>query len=312
MSGWAGVFEIAAAASAGCVGWMSWQAWQAKRDASARWAAMRRSAGLDRRTEKALSLNDRILKYLAHLSQTLALGASRPLLPAGSLSRMRRWFVEKRPKAGLSSDCTADGFLEASLRLGLAFMAACALLGALFSEYLLVIGALVGFVAGCSAPLRALKALERDRSLMLGRDLPEMLEVCALGLRSGLSFDRSFALYGAHFDTALAQECAHAQSLWSMGLASREDALRGLAQRYDSKPFRRIVESMVRSLRFGSSLVEVLESSAGQARADYRAAIEEKVAKAPVKMMVPTGALILPAMLLLVLGPVLLQLMEGL
>ena len=37
------------------------------------------------------------------------------------------------------------------------------------------------------------------------------------------------------------------------------------------------------------------------------------MARAPttVKMMVPTGTLILPAMLLLVLGPVLLELMEG-
>ena len=32
---------------------------------------------------------------------------------------------------------------------------------------------------------------------------------------------------------------------------------------------------------------------------------------APVKMMMPTGALILPAMLLLVLGPVLLELANG-
>ena len=34
-------------------------------------------------------------------------------------------------------------------------------------------------------------------------------------------------------------------------------------------------------------------------------------AKAPVKMMVPTGVLILPAMLMLVLGPVLLELAGG-
>ena len=39
--------------------------------------------------------------------------------------------------------------------------------------------------------------------------------------------------------------------------------------------------------------------------------LEERVAKAPVKMMVPTGVLILPAMLMLVLGPVLLELAGG-
>ena len=51
--------------------------------------------------------------------------------------------------------------------------------------------------------------------------------------------------------------------------------------------------------------------AAEQARAARKAQVEERVAKAPVKMMIPTGTLILPAMLLLVLGPVLLELMEG-
>ena len=68
---------------------------------------------------------------------------------------------------------------------------------------------------------------------------------------------------------------------------------------------------MIRSLHFGTSLAESLESAAQEARGDYKAKREEQVAKAPVKMMLPTGTLILPAMLLLVLGPVLLELMEG-
>ena len=43
----------------------------------------------------------------------------------------------------------------------------------------------------------------------------------------------------------------------------------------------------------------------------YRARRQEQVAKAPVKMMVPTGTLILPAMLIMVLGPVLLEMAGG-
>lgn len=78
-------------------------------------------------------------------------------------------------------------------------------------------------------------------------------------------------------------------------MTNREDALRDLAASYDSPLFARVVESMVRSLRFGSSLAEGLESAAAEARAVHRAQVEERVAKAPVKMMVPTGTLILPA-----------------
>ena len=102
-----------------------------------------------------------------------------------------------------------------------------------------------------------------------------MLEVVALGLRSGLSFDRGFALYGSHFDSDLARACVGAQHAWSLGLTNREDALRDLAASYDSPLFARVVENMVRSLRFGSSLAEGLESAAAEARAVHRAQVEE-------------------------------------
>lgn len=73
----------------------------------------------------------------------------------------------------------------------------------------------------------------------------------------------------------------------------------------------RVIENIVRSLRFGATMADNLEDAAREARSGYKARRQEAVAKAPVKMMVPTGVLILPAMLMLVLGPVLLELAGG-
>ena len=56
--------------------------------------------------------------------------------------------------------------------------------------------------------------------------------------------------------------------------------------------------------RFGSPMNRMLEALASEARGCYRAKMEEKVAKAPVKMLVPTAVLILPAMLIVVMAPV--------
>ena len=98
---------------------------------------------------------------------------------------------------------------------------------------------------------------------------------------------------------------------WDAGLASREDALRLLEAEYDSPLLARVVGSMVRSLRFGTSTADSLEAAAVEAREVHRSRMEEKVAKVAVKMMLPVGTLILPAMLLLVLGPVMLELMQG-
>ena len=138
-----------------------------------------------------------------------------------------------------------------------------------------------------------------------------MLEVVALGLRSGLTFDRSFGLYGSHFDNAFARSCAKAHRSWSIGLVTREEALRELAASYECRQLPHVIDGIVRSLRFGSPLTETLEDAASQSRAEFRTALEERVAKAPIKMMLPTGTLILPAMLLLVMGPILLELAGG-
>ena len=84
-----------------------------------------------------------------------------------------------------------------------------------------------------------------------------------------------------------------------------------LSQSYDCEQLARVVETIIRGLRLGTALVGGLEEAAAQTREAHKAAVEERVAKAPVKMMIPTGTLILPAMLLLVMGPVFLELAGG-
>ena len=237
-----------------------------------------------------------------------------PLSFASALHMQRfqeAWFSEHVRAAGLERSLEAKGFNEARIRLALGGMLGGAGIGMVFSNELSLLLALALGVAGMLSVGWALRQETTARAAALESELPEMLEVVSLGLRSGLTFDRGFRLYHTHFSTAFSQECARVQQSWELGLSSREDALRGLAGSYDSALFSRVIESVVRSLRFGSSLAETLEASAAEARVVHKAHREERVAKAPVKMMVPTGILIMPAMLLLVLGPVLLELMEG-
>ena len=214
-------------------------------------------------------------------------------------------------RAGLEGRVDEDGLRAARLRLAGMGAAAGAVVGAVISLEMGLLLAAVAAAAGLYAPTWALRRLERERALELERSLPEMLEVVALGLRSGLSFDRSFQLYSMHFPSSFARSCASAQKSWSLGLRTRDEALRELAQSYRSDQLERTAERIVRSLRFGSALAPDLEAAAAEARARRRSQVEERVAKAPVKMMVPTGALILPAMLILILGPILLELMQG-
>ncbi|MEG2006785.1 MAG: type II secretion system F family protein [Raoultibacter sp.] len=213
--------------------------------------------------------------------------------------------------SGLDGSVSVEGMCAARLKLACAGFAAGGVSGLILSNELGFLLGLSGAIAGFVSCTRSLKREGMLRTAGLERHLSEMIEVVSLGLRSGLSFDKAFELYYTHFETGLGADAAKAQQRWVMGLTTREDALRDLASRYNSPIFSRVIENIIRSLRFGSSLAESLEATAVEARAVHKARMEEAVAKAPIKMMIPTGTLILPAMLLLVLGPVLLDMMQG-
>lgn len=280
-------------------------------------AAARRRAARVRALDEALPLEGagglergviRLAMRLGHPGR----GAP-PRAPARTPRRGRKGSssTDLVKRAGLEGRVDEDGLRAARLRLAGMGAAAGAVVGAVISLEMGLLLAAVAAAAGLYAPTWALRRLERERALELERSLPEMLEVVALGLRSGLSFDRSFQLYSMHFPSSFARSCASAQKSWSLGLRTRDEALRELAQSYRSDQLERTAERIVRSLRFGSALAPDLEAAATEARARRRSQVEERVAKAPVKMMVPTGALILPAMLILILGPILLELMQG-
>ncbi len=258
---------------------------------------------------RAISLDEMIVKHMIQVSGTLALGHG-PRLAPPSLVRSK-WIEAHAPIAGLAGSVSAEGFCETRLRMALICALVGALLGAVVSTELMALLFACGAVLGWRLPARAIKRRVHARTRGLEQHLPEMLDVVALGMRSGLSFDRSLTLYTQHFDTPLSAALDSAQRQWSCGLVARDEALRHVASTYDSVTFARVVEGIIRSLRFGSSMVEGLEASAAEARTSHRAHRQEQVAKAPVKMMIPTGVLILPAMLILVLGPVLLELAGG-
>lgn len=251
----------------------------------------------------------KIITYAQTLTLMISSGMTKPF--AKTSKRAANWFSKHAKTAGIVEDISLQAFLETRLRLGFIGALTGALIGVVFSTEMAFLLALTGGFLGYKALMWAISQQERRRSEELERHLSEMLEVIALGLRSGLSFDRSLQLYTQHFSTLLSHSCALAQKQWSFGLKTREEALRNLAESYNSVLFGRVVENLIRSLRFGSALAQSLESAAAEARCAYRTQKQEQVAKAPVKMMLPTGALMLPAMLILVIGPVLLELAGG-
>ena len=259
--------------------------------------------------EGAGALEAWVINEMALATRRLESGAARQTVSARLGDSA--WLGQKLAPSGLAGAVSSAGFWETRLKCAFLGAAAGLVVGLCLSAQLAAALSVAGALGGWQLPKWAVTSRIRLRADCMERHLAEMLDVLALGLRSGLSFERSLTLYLQHFDTMLARSFELAQQQWMCGFSTREEALRQVAASYDSPVMARVVEDMVRSLRFGSSLAANLELAAAEVRASYRSKKEEQVAKAPVKMMVPTGALILPAMLILVLGPVLLELMKG-
>lgn len=250
--------------------------------------------------------------FVLHLALQQSLGQA---MPRNLLYKMMvvgsRRFPRKIAQAGLSSAVSVEGLCRARMLMSITLAGGFAIAGAVMSLSLACAGAVLGAACGWLSVARALDRKAKDRQRSMERHLSEVVDVPCLGLGSGLSFDRALSLYCDCFDTPFGREMGVALHEWEAGLSTREEALRALAGTYASPLLERLVDDIVRSMRFGSPLVQSMEALGSEARQAHKARVEEEVMRAPVKMMVPVGTLILPSMLILVMGPVLLDLMRG-
>lgn len=136
-------------------------------------------------------------------------------------------------------------------------------------------------------------------------DVSEMIDVVRLGLSAGLSFDASLAIYCENRDTALASRMARARLSWQMGVGSREDELLAAAEDLGVRALESFAMAVGRALALGAPLSDTLAAQGRECRAAHRAEVERQIERAPVKLLVPTATLILPALLLSIVGPLL-------
>lgn len=137
------------------------------------------------------------------------------------------------------------------------------------------------------------------------REMPIFLDILSLGLSVGLSFDASLELYCQRGHNGLSRELQSALFQWRCGLKSRDEALHELAVKLRSPTFKRFADAVSEALMLGTPLGETLQSQRSALREEQRLAAEERIEKVPIKMLIPLGTLVVPAMMLAILGPLL-------
>jgi len=89
----------------------------------------------------------------------------------------------------------------------------------------------------------------------------------------------------------------------------REEALRDLGERAGVEQVRRVVTAFIQADRLGTPLGKTLRVHAEAARVERRHRAEERAYLAPLKMIFPTAVFLMPAFMLVAMGPSVVNLM---
>jgi tight adherence protein C len=169
----------------------------------------------------------------------------------------------------------------------------------------------LAFPAGLRIPDLALARKARRRQQQIGARVPDLVEVLVATTTAGLSPPLAFRRASEMVAGALGDELRVAVRHLDLGLTWRA-ALEHLADSTDVAGIRRLVAALARSHRLGSPVSSALRSVADDLRGERRTRAEEIARRVPVKMLFPMVFLILPAFLLLTVGPVLLATIRSL
>ncbi len=155
---------------------------------------------------------------------------------------------------------------------------------------------------GALAPGIWLSQVIAQRKARIQLALPDMLDMLTISVQAGLGFDMALGKLVRNTSGPLAREFARMLREVQAGV-SRRDAFRHMGERTEVPELDAFIVAMVQADVFGVSISGILRSQASELRKKRRARAEEKAQKAPVQMVFPTILCILPATMLVILGP---------
>jgi len=171
-------------------------------------------------------------------------------------------------------------------------------------------GAAGGLVVGFLAPDFYLGNRAGKRSNEILETLPDALDLLTISVEAGLGFDAALVKVTEKLKGALSEEFKRAASEQRVG-KSRQDALRGITERVDQKELANFVAAIIQADQLGVSMSKVLRIQSEQMRGERRQRAEEKAAKAPILIMLPTIGCIFPSLFIVILAPAALSAMSS-
>jgi tight adherence protein C len=169
---------------------------------------------------------------------------------------------------------------------------------------------IIGMVIGYIFPDSWLKAKAKQRKTEIIETLPDVLDLLTVSVEAGLGFDSALLTVSEKQKGVLGQEFLRVLQEIRMGRV-RRDALRDMSERIEVEDLSSLIASLIQADQLGISIGGVLRNQSVQMREKRRQRAEEKAQKAPVKMMVPLVFFVFPSVFIVILGPAVIQIIQG-
>ncbi len=215
--------------------------------------------------------------------------------------------------AGLSSQLNEDEFIGLQIFWGIVFP-----IFLIVMNFSLQIGLSNLMLLGCGLfgfflPTVHARAKKKDRELKVRADLPFFIDLLALSVEAGLDF---FSAIQKIVDKTRGQQSVLGDELGTVLKdiavgASKAQALRGLSDRLDVQEITSFVAVLIDAESTGASISQVLKDQSVQMRLERFVRAEKAGARASQAILVPLMLFILPAVFIMVFGPVAISFLYG-
>lgn len=180
------------------------------------------------------------------------------------------------------------------------------------SDLTFVLYVLLAALIGCYLPNLVIWLSIRSRQREIFESFPDAADLMLVCVEAGLGMDAGLTRVADEIrrkSEALAEEL-HLTNLEIRAGGTREKSLRNLALRTGVEEIGTFATMLTQADKFGTSIGESLRVFSDDLRHKRQIRAEEAAAKVPTKMLLPLVTCIFPAVIMVILGPAIIQIVR--
>lgn len=166
-------------------------------------------------------------------------------------------------------------------------------------------------IAGFLVPDLLLYNNSQKRTELMNKSLPDAIDMLNLCVGSGLTFESALSRVSVGLKSPVAEELGVILGDMQLG-KSRSEALNAALLRIKSDEFNRVLSALLQVDRLGVPVSQVLTEQANEMRSVRKDRAREKAQQVTIKVLMPLMLCLLPAMMVIVIGPSVMNLITGL